>query len=788
MLRDEAKKMVAQMTQQEKASLCIGADFWHVRGVERLGLRGIMVADGPHGLRKQLANHDSARPSDSVAATCFPTASAVACTFDEELAYEMGKAMGEECRKEGVSVLLGPGVNMKRSPLCGRNFEYFSEDPYLAGKLAAAMIRGVQSVGVGTSLKHFAVNSQETARLVTDSIVDERALREVYLRAFEIAVREGKPWTVMTAYNKLNGHYCGENTALLDILYREWGFDGLTVSDWGAVNDIAASVRAGMDLEMPGVKNEHMETLLRTAEQGELSKEALDGAAERVTELLLKAREGEQIPYTCDYEAHHALAKRIAESAAVLLKNDGILPGNSGQRAAVIGALAKEGRYQGSGSSRIHPRQLDSAWEALREKLPGAVYAPGYDLKEDAPRRDLIDEAVHAVQEKEIVYIFAGLPDRYESEGADRVHMKLPEGQNALIEAVCRANPNTVVVVQTGSPVELPWAELPRAILLLYLGGEAVGTAAASLLLGEANPCGKLAETFPLTLSDAPSAADYPGGRIAEHRESIYTGYRYYDAAGKPVRYSFGHGLSYTDFTYSAPSAEQDRDGFLLRCKVKNTGQLQGCAVTQLYLSPLHPVMYQPPQKLIGFAKTKLLPGEEKELTFNVKPADFSYYSTGRGRFAVEGGAYELRIAASSRDIRLRCTVEVPGDGVEADLRGALPHYYHVDGTFPKEEFETLLGRAVPGNAKPCKGEFTLNTTLGELDACVPGRVLLWCIRQYLHHRGKGNRQWEENTRKLLFDTPLRQVTMGGLSIHKVNALLYACNGQYRQAIRELFL
>lgn len=785
MLREEAKKTVAQMTLREKAALCVGADFWHIRGVERLGLRGIMVADGPHGLRKQLEHHDSARPSDSAAATCFPTASAVACTFDEDLAYEMGRAMGEECRKERVSVLLGPGVNMKRSPLCGRNFEYFSEDPYLAGKLAAAMIRGVQSVGVGTSLKHFAVNSQETARLVTDSVVDERALREVYLRAFEIAVREGKPWTVMTAYNKLNGQYCGENPALLEILHREWGFDGLTVSDWGAVNDIAASVRAGMDLEMPGVKNGHMESLINAVERGALSEEALDRAAERVAELLLKAREGEQISYTCDYDAHHALAKRIAESAAVLLKNDGLLPGNSGQSAAVIGALAKEGRYQGSGSSRIHPRQLDSAWEALHEKLPGAVYAQGYDLKEDAPCRDLINEAVAAVRGKEIVYLFAGLPDSYESEGTDRVHMKLPEGQCALIEAVCRANPNTAVILQAGSPVELPWAELPRAILLLYLGGEAAGTAAASLLLGEANPCGKLAETFPIMLEDAPSAADYPGGHIAEHRESIYIGYRYYDAAEKTVRYPFGHGLSYTDFSYSALSAEPDKDGYALRCKVRNTGKRRGCAVTQLYLSPLHPVIYQPPQKLVGFTKTDLLPGEEKELLFTVKPADFSYYSMAQNRFAVEGGAYELRIAASSRDIRLRCTVEVSGDGAAEDLRGALPHYYHVDGTFPKGEFETLLGHPVPHYTMPQKGNYTLNTTPLELSSCRAGRVMLWCTRRIIHWRCRGDVSLETRVWDIVVNSPLRQAVQGGAPIHLLRLLLRICNGRHGGAERS---
>ncbi len=785
MLREEGKKLVEQMTLREKAALCVGADFWHIRGVPRLGLDEIMVADGPHGLRRQLENHDNARPSDSAPATCFPTASAVACTFDEDLAYEMGRAMGEECRQEGVSVLLGPGVNMKRSPLCGRNFEYFSEDPYLAGKLAAAMIRGVQSVGVGTSLKHFALNSQETNRLVTDSVVDARALREVYLRAFEIAVKEGRPWTVMTAYNKLNGRYCGEHAGLLEILRREWGFDGVTVSDWGAVHDWPASVDAGLDLEMPGVRNGHVEELVSAVEQGKLPEEALDRAAERVTELLLKARAGKTVPYTCDYGAHHALARRLAENAAVLLKNDGLLPGSKEKTTAVIGALAREGRYQGSGSSRIHPLQLDQAWDALHREMPGAVYEPGYDLEQDGPCQALIDKAVAAARDKEIVYLFAGLPDRYESEGTDRAHMKLPEGQCALIEAVCRVNPNTAVILQTGSPVEMPWADLPRSILLLYLGGEAAGSAAAALLLGRANPCGKLAETFPLSLKDAPSAAYYPGGPVAQHRESLYIGYRYYDAADQAVAYPFGHGLSYTEFAYSALTAEPEGEGYRLCCRVRNIGARPGCAVTQLYLAPVQPVTYQPPQKLIGFVKTELQPGEEQELHFCVTPAEAAYYSAARGRFVTEGGAYEVRVAASSRDIRLRCTVSLAGEPGE-DLRGALPHYYRPDGVFPKEEFERLLGRPVPRYTAPGKGTFTLNTAVGELSACVPGRVLLWCARRCLDRRNRGNRAEAECVWRVLLGTPLRQAAMGGISIRLVQTFVDVCNGRYGQALKRL--
>ena len=594
------------LTAEEKAGLCIGADFWHVRGVPRLGLKGIMVADGPHGLRKQVANHDSARPSDSVPAVCFPTASAVACTFDEELAYAMGRAMGEECRREGVSVLLGPGVNLKRSPLGGRNFEYFSEDPYLAGKLAAAMIRGIQSTGVGASLKHFAVNSQETERLTVDEVVDERALREVYLRPFEIAVQEGKPWTVMAAYNRLNGTYCCENKELLDLLRREWGFDGLVMSDWGAVNDIQRAMDAGMDLEMPGISNGHREVLAvgRTP--------ALDRGVEKVLQLLGRAEQGAQRPYACDFTAHHALAETIAASAAVLLKNDGLLPGRRGQRAAVIGALAGEPRCQGSGSSRIHPWRLDSPWEALCKELPDAVYVPGYDLAAEESQSEQIAQALEAVRGKDIVYLFAGLPESWECEGFDRTHLRLPAGQEALIEAVCRENPGTVVILLSGGALELPWAGRPGAILLAHLGGEAVGTAVAKLLLGDLSPSGKLAETFPLSLADTPPAGCYPARHVAQHRESLYVGYRYYDAAGKAVRYPFGHGLSYARFAYSGLSVQRAGEQFVVRCRIENVGSMTAAETVQLYLAPPRKVAFAPPQILTGFARRTLASGEAK--------------------------------------------------------------------------------------------------------------------------------------------------------------------------------
>ena len=786
-LKKEAAACVAQMTIEEKAALCIGADFWHISAVPRLGLEGIMVADGPHGLRKQMEHHDSVRPSDSVPATCFPTASAVASTFDPDLAFRMGQAMGEECRAEHVAVLLGPGVNIKRSPLGGRNFEYFSEDPLLAGKMGAAMIRGIQSVGVGASLKHFAVNSQENFRMVSDSIVDERALREIYLRAFEIAVKEGLPWTVMLAYNKVNGIYCCENRTLLNILRQEWGFDGVTVSDWGAVHDITASISAGMDLEMPGVKNGHKEEIIRAVAAGTLEKASLDRAAQDIVELLLRAREGQKIPYTCDMEEHHRLAREIACGAAVLLKNDGVLPGSAAQKTAVIGMLAERGRYQGSGSSRIHPYRLDNALDALRQDIPNLRYAPGYRLEEPMADVKLLEEAVQAAQESDIVYLFAGLPEGWESEGFDRCHLCLPPAQTALIEAVCAVNPNTVVLLQAGSPVEIPWVNLPQAIMMLYLGGEAGGAAAADLLLGRVSPSGRLSETFPVMLGDTPCAQRYPGGRIAEHRESIYVGYRFYDAAGKEPRFPFGHGLSYATFSYEDMVVEQvGNDTFRVGCTLRNTGNMGAAEVVQLYAAAMKKTVYQPIQVLVGFQKIYLNTNDEKQIYFTVKMSDLAIYDPVKQDYVVEPGAYELRIGASSRAIHLHACIQVAGDTTAQEQYKELHHYFMVDGSFPRKEFERLLGYPLPDYQPPEKGTYGWNTTLEELQGALPGRVLSAVIRFCLRMKYRAIPQEGDHLWEMFAQTPMRQVMMTGISRRWVAFFLALCNGRYGEALRAL--
>jgi len=588
--REEVKSMLAQLTVQEKAALCSGKDFWFLKGVEKLGLPEMMLTDGPHGLRKQAGDSDHVGLSHSVPATCFPTASASACSFDPELLEEMGKAIGEECRQEDVGILLGPGVNMKRSPLCGRNFEYFSEDPLLAGELAAGFIRGLQGQHVGASIKHFAVNNQEKRRMVVDAVVDERTLREIYLKAFEIAIRKSHPWTVMCSYNRVMGEFASQNPFLLtQVLRKEWGFDGAVISDWGATVDRVKALKAGLDLEMPHTDGINDARVKQAVEAGVLPEGKLDETAERVIEMMLKAQEREPLRY--DAEAHHNLAARVAAESAVLLKNEGgILPGSRDARTAVIGAMAKESRYQGAGSSKIVPLRLDNAWDELKALGVEAEYAEGYRLDTNDEEEELVQEACRVAQGKDIVYLFAGLPDRYEAESFDRTSMAMPENQNRLIEAVSAVNPNLVVVLMGGAPMELPWADKARAILLMYLGGEACGQACAALLLGKSTPSGRLAETWPMKGEDNPSSPYFPGYPLTvEYREGPFIGYRYYDSAGVKVRFPFGFGLSYTSFAYRELSVSKGSldgldDEVHICCKVKNTGGRAGKEVVQVYV------------------------------------------------------------------------------------------------------------------------------------------------------------------------------------------------------------
>jgi beta-glucosidase len=657
---------IAKMTLEEKASLCSGMNFWETKPVERLDVPSIMMTDGPHGLRKQSGETDHLGMAVSTPSTCFPPASLNACSFDRDLLREMGEAIGAEAVAENVRIVLGPGVNIKRSPLCGRNFEYFSEDPYLAGELAAAFIKGVESKGVGTSIKHFAANNQETRRFSSDSRVDERTLNEIYFPAFEHAVKDAKPSTVMCSYNLVNGVYASENRYLLtETLRDKWGFDGFVVSDWGAVNRRVLGLIAGLDLEMPGVNSVNDKRIVSAVQNGDLSVETLDMAVERILRVLERVKGDGTCPQF-DREKHNSLARRIAAESMVLLKNEGLLPLDKNTKIAFIGEFAASPRYQGAGSSQVNPTKITGALEAAAAYTQ-VTYSKGYDTNmcEEADAA-LQSEAVAAAKEADVCVIFAGLPPAYESEGFDREHMRMPGGQNSLIEAVAAANPNIVVVLHNGSPVEMPWADKAGAILEAYLGGQAGGGAVADILFGAQNPCGKLNESFPLKLSDNPSYLSYFGeGDVAEYREGIFVGYRYYDAKEADVRFPFGHGLSYTTFAYSnlrlSADSIDDTETLTVKVDVTNTGRVAGKETVQLYVGAkdADDRLIRAPKELKGFEKLLLQPGETKTAEFTLNKRSFAYYNTQIHDWHVATGTYRIQAGSSSRELLAQADVTV---------------------------------------------------------------------------------------------------------------------------------
>jgi beta-glucosidase len=680
-----ASSLIGQLTLEEKASLCLGSDFWHTAPVERLGIAAIMVSDGPHGLRTQPEEADHVGISGSVPATCFPTASALASSWDPELVQRVGAALGREARAQGVAVVLGPGINIKRSPLCGRNFEYFSEDPALSGVLGAAMIDGVQSQGVGTSLKHYAANNQETDRLRVSAEVDERTLREIYLAGFERAVTEAGPWTVMCAYNKVNGVYASEHAWLLTTVLRgEWGFDGLVVSDWGAVHDRVAALAAGLDLEMPPNLGVSDAAILTAVRSGQLDEHVLDTAVARVLQLVDRAAANTEPPPVLDPDAHHMLARAAATECAVLLKNqDRLLPLRpaAGDIIAVIGEFARTPRYQGAGSSQVNPTRVDVALDELRSAVPDQVeiaFAAGYGIGTTDRDEQLGDEAVALASRAEVVVAFLGLPAADESEGFDRTHMDLPASQTALLSRLADANPNLAVVLANGSAVRLSeWEQHAKAVLECWLSGQGAGGAAANLLLGTANPSGRLAETLPLRLEDTPSYLNFPGeaGQV-RYGEGIFVGYRGYDALDRQVHYPFGHGLSYTSFGYADLSANvtgRPQDGDLVvevTCRVTNTGDHRGKEVVQLYVGDPEASVARPVRELKAFAKVDLDPGETTAVAFTLTARDLSYWSTRLHDWALEGGEFELAVGASSRDLRLTTTLDIAAPPLPSRLDG----------------------------------------------------------------------------------------------------------------------
>ena len=654
------EELVRSLTLEEKAGLCSGADFWHTKAVERLGIPALKVSDGPHGLRTQKSGSDN--PNDSIEAVCYPAGCAAAASFDPALTRRLGEALGREARSVGVGVVLGPAINIKRSPLCGRNFEYYSEDPFLAGELAAGFIQGVQSEGVGACPKHFAANSQETRRMTANSRMDARTLQEIYLPAFEAAVREGDPWTLMCSYNRVNGTYASEHTQLLtEILRDRWGFTGFTMSDWGAVNDRVRGVAAGLDLEMPGSGGVNDAKLVEAVRAGTLDEAVLDKAVTRILNIVLRAADLAARPAVFDKGADHALAVQLAKESGVLVRNLGALPLQEGQNVVYIGAFADAPRYQGGGSSHVNTQAAIGAREAARRLGRRVRYAEGFPADRDQRDEQAFLRAVTLAEEADVAVIFAGLPEVFESEGADRRHMRLPDCQNNLIARVAAVQKNTVVVLHTGAPVECPWAEDVSAILCMYLAGEGVGEATDALLWGEANPCGRLPETWPLRLEDTPCYLDYPGdGITADYREGVFVGYRWYDARRMPVRWPFGHGMSYTGFVYRNATLDRDtltEDGSVtLRVKVRNSGAVAGAEVVQLYVSDATgaPVPGgRVPQVLRGFQKVSLAPGQECEVSFTLTARDLRYYNTDLQEWYAAPGRYELRLGHSSRDIRV---------------------------------------------------------------------------------------------------------------------------------------
>ena len=676
MTREKLQELIGKMTLEEKASLCSGADFWHTESVERLGIPAMMVSDGPHGLRKQDQEADHLGVNDSIKAVCFPAGCGTAASFNRELITGMGEVLGEECQAEGVGVILGPAVNIKRSPLCGRNFEYYSEDPMVASEMAGALIKGVQSKNVGTSIKHFLANNQETRRMSSSSEVDERTLREIYLAAFEGAVSSQKPWTVMCSYNKINGTYAAEHKeALTDILRGEWGFDGFVVSDWGAVNNRVPDLEAGLDLEMPASGGINDKQIVDAVKEGRLEESVLDRAVERILNIVYRFEETRDKSAVFDRDKDHEYAKKVAEETIVLLKNeDGLLPLPEKEEIAFIGKYARQPRFQGGGSSHINSHKVTGAWDVVKD-WGNITFAEGYGDQEDVTDEALIAEAVEKAGKAKAAVIFAGL-----SEGFDRSHMGMPNCQNELINRVAAVQPNTIVVLHNGSPVEMPWADQVKGIVEAYLSGQAVGAAVVDILFGKVNPSAKLPETFPYKLEDNPSYLYYLGeGDKVEYREGVFVGYRYYDTKKMDVRFPFGYGLSYTTFAYSnlKLSAEQikDTDTLTVSVDVTNTGSMAGKEVVQLYVSDVESTVIRPVKELKGFDKVNLQPGETKTVTFTLGKRAFAYWNTQIHDWHVESGEFRILVGKSSRDIQLEETVTV-----ESTVK--LPVHFTLDSTF----------------------------------------------------------------------------------------------------------
>lgn len=829
-----------ELTLEERAQLLAGESHWKTHAAPSADIPSLFLSDGPHGLRKQEGAQDCMGIAESRPATCFPTASALACSFDPELVERVGAAIGEEARRQGVDVVLGPGVNIKRHPLCGRNFEYFSEDPVVSGELGAAMVRGIQSRGVGACLKHFAANSQEHARMVSDSVVDERTLRELYLAPFEHVVRHARPWSVMTAYNKLNGVYCSEHEWLLrEVLRGEWGFDGAVVSDWGAMSSSVASVRAGLDLCMPGPRRDHARALVEAVRSGELEEGCVNEAASHIERLArrVKACQAEgsiggapALSLTDEefYRAHADLAREAAVQSAVLLKNDGVLPLNPDAKVAVIGAFARMPRYQGSGSSRINPKIIDNIWYRLEQRGVAAEYADGCDpTTGDADERQLLEAETLAAR-SDVAVVVAGLPARYESEGFDRKLMVMPRGMRELIDRICAANPRTVVVLQGGAPMEMPWRDSPAAILLMYLSGCQGGGAAVDVLVGDVNPSGKLAETWPVDSAQTALGTTYPDmDNEVFYREGPFVGYRYYDAVDVEPAFPFGHGESYTEFAYEGLEVKAHEGAstegpleFDVSFTLRNIGPRIGAEVAQVYIAPTSEVVPPPcpVQWLAGFAKIELEPGGERQVVLHLDETAFRKWDASLHRWRVYPGEYEVRVASSSRDVCLAASIAVDDGQFAFDLEQLRHHrsigeeqsmsdqapmpsphvpeiYRHpTPGCFAQSEsaraFAELYVRPLP--TRPPVTPFTIDSTVSDLGACWLGRRLYRIIDWVMSEpASKMNRDQKAMMQEMAADMPLRPLTTSGVPMESVKGFVLMLNGHYLtgfiHVVRNLF-
>ena len=710
------RDIIARLTLEEKASLMSGANFWNTRGIERLGIPSMMLTDGPHGLRKQGGKADNLGLNKSLPATCFPTAATLANSWDVELAKRVGVALGREAASMQVGVLLGPGLNIIRNPLGGRSFEYFSEDPYVSGKLAAAMVIGIQSTGVAACPKHFAVNSQEHLRMSIDEVVDERSLHEIYLEGFRRVVAEAQPRVIMSSYNRLNGTYTNENAHLLDdILKKSWRYDGIVVTDWGGNNDRVAGLKAGNQLEMPTTGGVTDKEIVTAVQVGELDESLLDRRVVELLTLVYGTQEAIKNAPDVDFDAHHEVAVEAARSSIVLLKNDaGSLPLAAAAKVAVIGDFARTPRYQGAGSSLVNPTRIDSAYDALFEAGVAIVgYTPGFKRFGRRSRR-LIHKAVQLAARAETVLLFLGLDEASEAEGIDRTHMRLPDNQLALVTELARQHDNVIVVLSGGSPIELPFVDQVKAVVHGYLGGQGSGRAIADVLTGASNPSGKLATTYPLVYTDVPSAGYYPGQELtAEHREGVYVGYRYYDTLDVPVRFAFGHGLSYTTFEYSDIEATEAG----VSCMVTNAGSVSGEEIVQVYVAPVAPKDFTPRHELKGFAKLRLEPGESRQVQVAFDDHTFARFDMRTHQWARIAGEYKVEVGASSRDIRLHATVTAVGEVLEPLYnRTDAPSYYSGDiQAVTDEEFSRLLGRPLPSAKWDRQVPLTLDDTIPQL-------------------------------------------------------------------------